>query len=226
MALDLNIVRLRKLNQKERVLVVLVGIIGIIGLFYLFRGGGGIGISRLESRFTAEEARAEVGSRLRVPEIDLTLLEEQTDRFENERNLFAYGQNRRPKNTPPPKTGTNSGLSGTVPGGATKTPEEVAAEEAAEQAEKAAILPDPPEVNFKFVGFIGPPSEKTVFFTDEEAEENYIGGVGEAIAGQFRILEIGYEYVDIGYTDPIFDGQSKRIILAEWSEEEEEDQAD
>ena len=74
---------------------------------------------------------------------------------------------------------------------------------------------------FKFVGFIGPPSEKTIFLTDEEAEENYIGGVGDAIAGQFRILDIGYEYVEIGYTDPLFEGQSERVILAEWSTEEE-----
>ncbi len=66
MALDLNIGRLRKLNQRELVLVVLAGIIGILGLFYLFRGEGGIGISQLESRFTAEEARAVVGSQLRV----------------------------------------------------------------------------------------------------------------------------------------------------------------
>ena len=220
MALDLNIGRLRKLNQRELVLAVLAGIIGIVGLFYLFRGEGGIGISQLESRFTAEEARAEVGSQLRVPEIDLAVLEERTDAFENERNLFAYGRNQRQQSSAPPPGRTG-------PASETKTPEEEAAEkekakEAEDEKEKTASLPDPPEVSFKFVGFIGPPSEKTVFLTDEEAETNYIGGVGEAVGGQFRILEIGYEYVDIGYTDPMFDGQSKRIILAEWSEEEEE----
>jgi len=159
-----------------------------------------------------------------VPEIDLTLLSEPTDAFEKKRNLFAYGPHQRPKNTTSPRTENTGGLPGTLSSGAKKTLEEEAAKAAAKEAEQAASLPDPPEMNFKFVGFIGPPSEKTVFLTDEEAEKNFIAGVGEAIAGQFQILEIGYEYVEIGYTDPIFDGQSKRIILAEWSVEEEEEE--
>lgn len=225
MALNLNIGRLRKLNQREMMLVLLVGVIGVISMIYFFRSGSGIGIARLESRFTAEQARAEIRSRLRVPPIDLALLEEPTDAFVNDRNLFNYGQKKRTRPTaPPPKSDTPITVLDPIAGDGIKTPEEVEAAEEKKAAEEAAKLPDPPEVTLQFVGFIGPPSEKTIFLTDEEAEENYIGTVGEAIAGQFRILTIGYEYVEIGFTDPIFEGQSERIILAEWSEEEEEEE--
>ena len=227
MALDLKIGSMRKLNQREIVLVVLAVIIGAVGLFSLFRGEGGIGFTGPQSRFTDEEARRDPGSMLRVPEIDLAQLDEPTDEFENERDLFVYGRSR------PNRGGNTAGSGGfgggnTPPGGGfgggnAKPPEkpgEETAEEAAEEA--AAKLPDPPEVTLQFVGFIGPPEDKTVFLNDEEAEENYIAGVGEAVAGQFRIMEIGYEYVEIGFTDPLFEGQSERIILAEWSEEDDE----
>jgi hypothetical protein len=221
MAFDLKIGGMRKLNQREIGLVALAGVIAIFALSYFLRGEGGLGFAGPQSRFTAEEARAEVGSQLRVPPIDLALLEETSDAFENLRNLFAYGQNRQRNSGTPPPSLTEPPAGPPVIAGGTKTPEEKAADLAAEAAVEAAKLPDPPEMNLKFVGFIGPPAEKTVFLIDEEAEENYIGGVGEAIAGQFRILEIGYEYIEIGYTDPIFEGQSERVILAEWSEEEE-----
>ena len=225
MALDLKIGSLRKLNQRELTLVVMAGIIGVVAMIYLFRGEGGIGFTGPQSRFTAEEARARVGSQLRVPEIDLALLDQESDAFINDRNLFTYGSSRR----------QNRGNSGTLPGqtprgggagspfgGAVTPPEETETATKAPVEEEPEPLPDPPEVTFKFVGFIGPPTDKTVFLEDEEAEEEYIGGVGESIAGQFRILEIGYEFVEIGYTDPLFEGQSTRIILAEWSEIDEE----
>ena len=84
-------------------------------------------------------------------------------------------------------------------------------------------LPDPPEMTLTFVGFVGPPEDKIVFLRDEEAEKEYIGEKGEVIAGQFRIVEVGYEHIEMGYSDPIFAGMTERIILAEWAESEEDD---
>jgi hypothetical protein len=227
MALDLKIGGMRKLNQREIVLVVLAVIIGAVGLFSLFRGEGGIGFTGPQSRFTDEEARRDPGSMLRVPEIDLAQLDEPTDEFENERDLFVYGRARPPRGGNTTATGGfgggNTSPGGGFGGGTTKPPEETEKTENGEAPkETVAPLPDPPEVTLQFVGFIGPPEDKTVFLTDEEAEENYIAGVGEAVAGQFRIMEIGYEYVEVGFTDPLFEGQSERIILAEWSEEDDE----
>ncbi len=226
MAFDLSIGRLRKLNQREITLVVLAGVIGIVAMFYFLRGEGGIGFTGPESRFTAEEARAEIKSLLRVPPIDLARLDETSDTFRNDRNLFAYGQAKRPpQGGPGGGGGGNGGQGPNLPGaGGSQPVEDPEDVEEKTPVDKLEVLPDPPEMNLQFVGFIGPPAEKTVFLTDEDAEENYIGGVGDAIAGQFRILEIGYEYVDIGYTDPLFEGQSERVILAEWSEEEEEEE--
>lgn len=226
MALDLNVGGMRKLNQRELVLVLLAAVIGIIAVIYFLRGEGGIGFTAPQSRFTAEEARAEVVSQLRVPPIDLSRLEEPMVDFVNNRNLFEYGRAKRPSRGEDGRTPDLPGNRGRTPGlpGAGGAGAEDKEPEQKEPETEKVVLPDPPEMNIKFVGFIGPPENKTVFLTDEEAEEDYIGGVGEPIAGQFRILEIGYEYVEIGYTDPIFEGQSKRVILAEWSEEEEEEE--
>jgi len=225
MALDLNIGGMRKLNQREITLVAAAALIGLVAVIYFFRGEGGIGFTGPESRFTPEEARADVVSQLLVPPIDLAQLDEPTDDFVNDRNLFEYGRAKRPPRGEGGRTPGLPGNTGRTPGlpGAGGAAEESKVVEEKEPETEKVELPDPPEMNLKFVGFIGPLENKTVFLTDEEAEESYIGGVGEPIAGQFRILEIGYEYVEIGYTDPIFEGQSERVILAEWSEEEEEE---
>jgi hypothetical protein len=116
------------------------------------------------------------------------------------RNPFAYGE-------PPPPPGP--------------TPEELAerarleeerrraAEEARLAAEERARLlaenppepprPQPPEFRMTYLGSFGPSSRRIAVFTD--GEEIYNALVGDVLAGQFVVQDIGYESVAIAFVD-------------------------
>lgn len=116
------------------------------------------------------------------------------------RNPFDYGE-------PPPPPGP--------------TPEELAerarreaerrraAEEARVAAEERAALlaedppepprPQPPEFRMTYLGSFGPASRRIAVFTD--GEEIYNALVGDVLAGQFVVQDIGYESVAIAFVD-------------------------
>jgi hypothetical protein len=210
----------RKFSQRELILVALAVVLFAILLYYFSTKQGGVGTGDYESRFPNVDP-SQIGSLLRIPVLDLARLEEPIGQFANNRNLFAYGSGRRPGDGEGGETGKTAEV---------KPPDKTPAEEELTETEEAAAaetevarLPDPPDIELKFVGFIGPPRDKIVFLLDEETEQRYIGAEGDVIAGQFRIVQVGYEYVNMGYTDPLFEDRTQRIILAEWSEESDED---
>ena len=116
------------------------------------------------------------------------------------RNPFAYGE-------PPPPPGP--------------TPEELARQaeieaqrrRAAEEARLAAEAlarelaenppppprPQPPEFRMSYLGSFGPASRRIAVFTD--GEEIYNALVGDVLAEQFVVQDIGYESVAIAFVD-------------------------
>lgn len=116
------------------------------------------------------------------------------------RNPFAYGE-------PPPPPGP--------------TPEELAerarleeeARRAAEEArlaaeERARLLaenppepprPQPPEFRMTYLGSFGPASRRIAVFSD--GKEIYNALVGDVLAGEFVVQDIGYESVAIAFVD-------------------------
>ena len=73
--------------------------------------------------------------------------------------------------------------------------------------------PPPPAVTFKFIGYMGPTENKIAVLVD--GEDFYLGRVGEVVNEEFRIVEIGFEWVQVGYTDPLFADQTRRILMGE-----------
>jgi hypothetical protein len=69
--------------------------------------------------------------------------------------------------------------------------------------------PTPPPIKFKFMGMMGPTNKTLAVFLD--ADNILLARKGEVIQGKFRVLEIGVEWADIGYVDPIFKDQKKRL---------------
>ena len=87
---------------------------------------------------------------------------------------------------------------------------------AAPPPQKVTQTPGPPpapEVPFKFIGYLGPAEGKIAVLVD--GEDFYLGREGEPLGEDFRIVEIGYEWVRIGYTDPRFVNQTRRIAMGE-----------
>lgn len=73
--------------------------------------------------------------------------------------------------------------------------------------------PPPPTVTFKFIGYMGPIENKIAVLVD--GEDFYLGRVGEVVNEEFRVVEIGFEWVQVGYTDPLYVDQTRRIMMGE-----------
>lgn len=69
--------------------------------------------------------------------------------------------------------------------------------------------PRPPRISFKYIGYLGPKDDRIAVF--EQGEELILARVGETVADQFRVREIEYETVVMGYTDPKFDKLSETL---------------
>ena len=145
----------------------------------------------------------------------------------NGRNIFTWGVI--PVPTPPPLTPQEKAALEKAQHDAEvarKAAEEAAAKAAQDQAQKAqeqaTILanqpplpppkPQPPAINYKFIGYFGPSENKIAILND--GTDLIFVRQGEKLGGQFKILEIGYESVKFGYTDPKFKGETTTLPMS------------
>jgi len=98
-----------------------------------------------------------------------------------------------------------------------------AAEENAKKAQEQAVIqantpppppppPQPPPISYKFIGYFGPSENKIAILND--GTDLIFVRQGEKVGGQFKILEIGYESVKFGYTDPRFKGETTTLPMS------------
>lgn len=100
-----------------------------------------------------------------------------------------------------------------------KQAEEAAAqaEESRRKAEEARLRwqgpplppppPQPPAISFQFIGYMGSPDDRIGVFT---GPGTFLAKNGEVVQGKFKILSIGYESAEIGFTGF---SQTQRIPL-------------
>ncbi len=69
--------------------------------------------------------------------------------------------------------------------------------------------PRPPSISFKYIGYLGPKDDRIAVF--EQGEELLLARIGETLQDDFKVREIEYEKVVIGYTDPRFDKVTKTL---------------
>jgi hypothetical protein len=126
------------------------------------------------------------------------------------RNLFAYGQ---PKRVAPPP----SAATARRPTAPTVTP---AAPPQVPQVTRVATQAPPPRaippaINFKFLGYLGPEGGLIGIFqlTTADGEEIVLAGEGETLGEKFRVHRIGYEEVEIGYTEEAFENERKVLAM-------------
>ena len=145
----------------------------------------------------------------------------------NGRNIFTYGAI--PVPTPPPLTPQEKEAIEKARQAAEA--ERLRQEQLAQQAQAAAAAqaqaaaaaqanqppppppkPQPPPINYKFIGYVGPSENKIAILHD--GSDLIFVRAGEKIGGQFRILEIGYESIKFGYTDPMFKGETTTLPMS------------
>jgi hypothetical protein len=68
--------------------------------------------------------------------------------------------------------------------------------------------PQPPAIPFQFIGYMGPPEDRIGVFATPAV---LLARKGDMILGKFKIVSIGYESAEIGFTDF---AQTQRIPLS------------
>lgn len=158
-------------------------------------GGGGEGV--------AAGGRSGVGlaaGGVEVVTLDLDALSATPRDYSPGRNPFDYGS------PPPPPPPSPEELARRA---ALEEQRRRAAEEARRAAEERALelaenpppppKPQPPDFGLRYLGSFGPESRRIAVFTD--GEEIYNALVGDVLAGQFVVHDIGYESVAIAFVD-------------------------
>jgi sRNA-binding protein len=72
--------------------------------------------------------------------------------------------------------------------------------------------PQPPPVNYKFIGYIGPASSKIAVLHD--GTDMVFVKQGDVLPKGIRVLEIGYESIKFGFSDPQFKDESRTLPMS------------
>lgn len=181
---------MRKLNQREQLLLGLVGV-AALGLLAVRLWG------RADSKAPAATAARAAADIARVERIDITRLDAPLPEAEaGRRNLFAFGALPTPEAEEPIIVST-------------PRPTPVSASNAP-SADATPVAPSLPPLNLKFIGSVESAGgvKAAVLITDRK--EVLTGAAGQVIANRYRIARIGLESVDL---EDVSNGQSRRVPL-------------
>lgn len=71
--------------------------------------------------------------------------------------------------------------------------------------------PIPPEIPFRFIGVVGEPTQKIAIFLEDK--EFLLAQEGETLKEAFRLERIGYDTLEIGFTDPQFSDETRILQM-------------
>lgn len=72
--------------------------------------------------------------------------------------------------------------------------------------------PQPPPITYKFIGYIGPMNAKVAVLYD--GAETLFVRQGEELPKGIKVLDIGYESIKFGFTDPQFKDESRTLPMS------------
>ena len=205
----------RKLSRREGILLVAMGI------------GLAVWVGRPRSdapplNDESPEASAEKAKPREAPVVQLALLETKPVSYDaGGRDLFAYSQ-RPPSAAELARRAAEAARIRREQEAADKLRREYEEKLARERA--ATVLahandpppppprPQPPAIAFKFMGYMGPKDERLAFF--ESGKELVMAREGEVLLKEYRVVEIGYDTVTIGFTRPEFKNDRREIPMS------------
>ena len=198
---------------------VLLAILGLAVAFWLWRSWGTDAPQAQSTSASRAQAKRDLALG-KAPIVHMELLDKAVVKYDPAgRDLFKYSQR-------PPSWGQVRQMRAAAAAAAKaqKEAEERARlaelERQKQEAERQKYLaahpqpptpPQPPAISFKFLGFVGPPSDRIAAF--EENEQTFVAKTGEIVKKEFRIDEIKYESVVISFVNPIYQGQIREMPL-------------
>jgi len=202
---------MRKLTRRESMLLGGVAIAAIAYLAYVSE--------RAMSSRSAELAGADVGELLAdtAPVVPMGLLASAVEDYDrNGRDLFKYSKR--------PPTAEELEAERLRRLAALKAQEEAARKRReADQArqEAAANRPppppprpaekQPPRIPFQYIGYLGPKDDRIAVF--QEGEDLLLAKRGEPLQDLFTVVDIRYESVVMGFTDPEFESRTRELPM-------------
>jgi hypothetical protein len=197
---------MRKLSTRENVLLGGLLLAGLVYVYFATKQD-----TQTQGELTAGAAGARGAAAGEAPVVRMDLLARTIEDYDAAgRDLFKYAQR-------PPSAEEIRQMRAAAE--AQRRADEAAAKAAAEAAlrekelmeQRAKILalnpppppkPKPPQITFRYIGYLGPKENKNAVF--EEGTETFLAARGEVVRGQFRVLEVKFDSVVIGYTRPEF----------------------
>ena len=204
---------MKKSSSKEFLAVVLVAGLAVVLFLQLTRGAFSGGGGATATRATGKEVDA--GSL--APIVDVSLQQHRDVKIRpRSRNLFNYAK------SPEVVRQEEEAAAAAVRAAAEAAERERVRQEAeAKMREAQAKMlqehpPDPPApgINFRFIGKVGD-SRAPLAILEEAAPggEKYVVHEGEVILDRYKILKIDYDSVTMGYTNPIWQAETKTIKM-------------
>jgi hypothetical protein len=205
----------RKLTRRE---MGLLGAAAIALAVWVVRPGGDGSLPPLPGKEGSTKPGAGVGD---APLVQLALLKAEKEAYDPAgRDLFQYSQR-------PPSAAEIARMRAEAAEAERlrKEAEERARLLAQQQAEEARLRaealaknpppppkPRPPALSAKYLGCMGPRSNRIAFF--ERDKELIMAKEGEAFLKDFKVVKIGYETVTIGFTAPQFKDEIQEIPMS------------
>lgn len=206
----------RALSSREKRLLAILGLLAIPVLWTLLRDDASE--RRPEGRRGREDDKVAL---VDPPRVRLDVLERRADAIdENDRDLFKYSQ-RPPSARELARLRAEAEAQRRAEEAARLAAEEAARRAAEENARRAAELaanppppppPQPPSMAFKYIGYLGPKNARIAVF--EEAGDLMLAKIGETVREQFKVVDIKYDSVVMGYKKKEFEGMTKELPMA------------
>ncbi len=71
--------------------------------------------------------------------------------------------------------------------------------------------PTPPAISFRYLGYLGPKEAKIAVF--ENGNEMLLARKGEVVAKEFKVVDIKYDTIVMGFVRPEFEGQTRELAM-------------
>jgi hypothetical protein len=187
----------RKSSPREIFLGVLLGIAVIWAIWFLTKGD----IAQFGKDNGDEGSEAALSAS--APRIRMDLLSSESEPYDPKgRDLFKYAHR------PPTQAELDASAARKV-AAARKPPPKPVREPPKVRPPVRETGPRPPRITFEYIGRIGPRGDHMAVFAD--GEELILARVGEAVLEKFRVVDIEYETVVMGYTDERFEKLTKTL---------------
>jgi hypothetical protein len=217
-------------KRKELILGLLFVLLLAVG-YHTFYGGAGGSAGIGGPAFSGRVSRPDLAG-LKLFDVDWTSLDTARPSYDpNGRNIFQFGVIPPP---PPPvltpqeqaairKAQQQAAEERAKQEALLKQQQEEAARQAqaqqAAQAKAQANLPpppppkpQPPPIPYKFIGYIGPVENKVAVLHD--GTDLIFVRRGDELPKGIKVLEIGYESIKFGFTDPQFKDESRTLPMS------------